>query len=43
LEEADLIANFGAAYTDYRRRVPMLVPFTRWRAQPASKQTAISR
>ncbi|KAB7740379.1 isoprenylcysteine carboxylmethyltransferase family protein [Parvibaculum sedimenti] len=31
LEEADLIANFGDTYRDYRRRVPMLVPSTRRR------------
>jgi protein-S-isoprenylcysteine O-methyltransferase Ste14 len=28
LEERDLIAHFGKTYTDYRERVPMLVPFT---------------
>jgi protein-S-isoprenylcysteine O-methyltransferase Ste14 len=38
LEESDLVASFGAQYLDYRRRVPMLVPFTRWRAPTAPKQ-----
>ena len=28
LEEHDLVGEFGNAYSDYRRRVPMLVPFT---------------
>jgi protein-S-isoprenylcysteine O-methyltransferase Ste14 len=31
LEERDLIAHFGKTYADYRRQVPMLVPFTRKR------------
>jgi protein-S-isoprenylcysteine O-methyltransferase Ste14 len=38
LEESDLVASFGAKYLDYRRRVPMLVPFTRWRAPTTPKQ-----
>jgi len=29
LEEHDLVREFGATYEQYRRRVPMLVPFTR--------------
>ncbi|HTY50498.1 MAG TPA: isoprenylcysteine carboxylmethyltransferase family protein [Steroidobacteraceae bacterium] len=29
LEERDLVAHLGQPYLDYRRRVPMLVPFTR--------------
>jgi protein-S-isoprenylcysteine O-methyltransferase Ste14 len=29
LEERDLVAHFGNTYTDYKQRVPMLVPFTR--------------
>lgn len=32
LEERDLAAEFGDAYRDYQRRVPMLVP---WRRPPA--------
>ena len=36
LEEHDLIAFFGDAYRDYKRRVPMLVPFTK--RKPESKR-----
>ena len=32
LEEADLVADFGDAYRDYRRKVPMLIP---WRGPAA--------
>jgi hypothetical protein len=32
LEEADLLADFGDAYRDYRRKVPMLIP---WRGPAA--------
>jgi protein-S-isoprenylcysteine O-methyltransferase Ste14 len=38
LEEADLVATFGTSYSEYRRRVPMLVPFTRWRTPAVPKQ-----
>jgi protein-S-isoprenylcysteine O-methyltransferase Ste14 len=36
LEERDLVAHLGQAYRDYRRRVPMLVPFTRRRYEAGS-------
>jgi protein-S-isoprenylcysteine O-methyltransferase Ste14 len=32
LEEHDLVASLGAAYRDYRRSVPMLIPFSRGRS-----------
>ena len=28
-EERDLVREHGASYEDYRRRVPILIPFTR--------------
>ena len=29
-EEIDLIAEFGDAYLEYQKRVPMLIPFLKW-------------
>jgi hypothetical protein len=31
LEEGDLATEFGAAYGEYRRKVPMLIPWRGWR------------
>ena len=28
LEERDLVANLGKKYREYRKRVPMLIPFS---------------
>jgi methanethiol S-methyltransferase len=39
LEERDLIAAHPE-YADYRRRVPMLLPFAKWREQAAKRATA---
>ena len=36
-EERDLVAHFGKTYTDYRERVPALVPFTRKRSTGAAE------
>jgi len=30
-EEIDLVVEFGDAYREYQKRVPMLVPFLKWR------------
>ncbi len=38
VEEPELELRFGAAYTDYKRRVPMFIPrFRCWRARPTQK------
>jgi len=41
LEERDLVAEHGAAYEDYRRKVPMLVPAIR--ALPSNPSKAAQR
>ncbi len=38
LEDADLLAEFGDAYRNYRRKVPMLIPW-RFSAHPAYGET----
>ena len=37
-EERDLIREYGNTYEEYRRRVPMLVPFTRRSAAPVAAE-----
>ena len=39
-EEHDLVREYGAAYEDFRRRVPMLVPSI-LRRQPARKRARV--
>lgn len=41
-EEHDMVREFGNTYEEYRRRVPMLVPFSRRRrtTSPAARQSA---
>lgn len=41
-EERDLVTYHGQAYEEYRRRVPMLIPFTR-RQRQASARAAVSQ
>jgi methanethiol S-methyltransferase len=43
LEERDLVSLFGATYEQYRRRVPMLVPFLRRRSPDAATSGAAER
>jgi protein-S-isoprenylcysteine O-methyltransferase Ste14 len=43
LEERDLLAEHGAAYAAYRRRVPMLVPGTARRSSAtAAEETSVA-
>ena len=39
LEERDLLREYGSAYEEYRRRVPMLVPYARRPEAPAREVT----
>ena len=41
LEEHDLVGEFGDTYKDYRRRTPMLVPFTKKETAPARQRAVV--
>ena len=40
-EEHDLVGEFGTTYTDYRRRVPMLVPFTAKKSETVRRRATV--
>lgn len=40
-EERDLVHEFGGTYEDYRRRVPMLIPFTKAPAERPSEAAEV--
>jgi methanethiol S-methyltransferase len=42
LEERDLLREHGAAYENYRRRVPMLLPFARRRPTDSAAGIAVA-